>query len=816
MITNFEDLKIEIKQYLPEFLEYHNVKILNNGNRFSCIVKQNHKRGDMNPSAALIPESNNTQWTCFGCKSSGDIFTAAQHLEGMELDGSGFLDTVRELAKRFNIIYDSSVLEQSENYKSVQTIHNYIEKLIKEKKNESLLCNGKYGRTYTPELSRNILDIYPFAELDGEALLCDLKIKFGSDIDGLAYYNSIKDTLDPIIFNKNSLIFPLYTSTGTVYGFGARISEESIKENEELPKYKYTANSGLLLNQNPFLYHLTKDTIKDQKKVTAVEGQFDSLVAYCYGITNVISTYGSNMREQYLKKLKANKVITLNMAYDGDEAGLHGLKRTIELNKDYEFNLTCMDMPDGLDPDTLLIDGDLELFESKNEIPAMEFYLKKFQKNIKLDSEGKIYSDTLKFIVENIRFAAIQDKYVPLISDIFGYNITSIHTDLRKLNNNEDITIKKCNKIIDKLMEAKDSSREVIFSAISDAKEEVGKLSEKEDEDLFSLTRRKYNALITGQIKDARKIYTGFPVFDSSCSILTNNLTVIGGWASNGKSSLMRYFLYNMILDERNENPIVLYFSLDDDATSTLTHFAANATGVGKSYISALCRDNRFLDDQIIKPKRDKFESMLSDSLFIFGKEDVRSIDKIEMLVSRFREKFRDRIIIVMIDAVNDLDEVAYAADERRSIDSTYNRSVSISRDYSCAVIDVSHFTKRSQDADSTGRPSVANLKGSSSIDHAAQTILLLYSESRYCKNDETYFRHDMVVGNEHKSFPIFDLYIAKDKNAKPNMWLPYKYYPTLGEKIEECDQSNIDFLNSKRGTKPASGEIVHETIGHI
>ena len=108
-IRDLDDLIARIKPHFREYLEMFGTEF--NTSHFTCPNRLEHKNEDNKPSAAFYPGPDG--FKCFGCESSGDIFTAAHYLEGKPLSGKEFVtDNVLYLAEVF--CEDYEVEEQTE------------------------------------------------------------------------------------------------------------------------------------------------------------------------------------------------------------------------------------------------------------------------------------------------------------------------------------------------------------------------------------------------------------------------------------------------------------------------------------------------------------------------------------------------------------------------------------------------------------------------------------------------------------------------------------------------------------------------------
>ena len=110
-VKNLDNLIERVKTHFKEYLEMHDTVFTNS--HFTCPNRAEHTNDDGKPSAAFFPGPDS--FKCFSCESSGDIFSAAEYLEGKPLTGAGFItDNVLPLADLFGEEYEVAERTQDE------------------------------------------------------------------------------------------------------------------------------------------------------------------------------------------------------------------------------------------------------------------------------------------------------------------------------------------------------------------------------------------------------------------------------------------------------------------------------------------------------------------------------------------------------------------------------------------------------------------------------------------------------------------------------------------------------------------------------
>ncbi len=201
---------------------------------------------------------------------------------------------------------------------------------------------------------------------------------------------------------RNRIIFPITDIHGQVIGFGGRVMDDS------LPKYLNSPETPLY-NKSRSLYglNMTKRKCREKEKVFIVEGYFDLISLYQYGIQNAAATLETALTPEHVRLLKgyANRII---LVYDSDEAGIRAAHRSIEIFEKENTDAYIMTLPPGHDPDSFLFEHGAESFIRRsvdNSFSMINFLMNSAIKKHGLSIEGKvkIISDMEKPI------AAVQD-----------------------------------------------------------------------------------------------------------------------------------------------------------------------------------------------------------------------------------------------------------------------------------------------------------------------------------------------------------------------------------------------------------------------
>jgi DNA primase len=300
---------------------------------------------------------------CFGCGKGGDVVSFVEEYEKFS-----FVESIRWLANYYQIELNET--EAPAEYKQQQQVEEslrivnefaaaYFQNIL-EHNDEGQLIGGSYfsERGFRQNIIEQFRLGYCLDKWDGfvtEALAKghsqELLEKAGliKVRDGRPYDNY-----------KGRVIFPIFSATGRILGFGARI----LKKNDHAPKYVNSPENELYV-KNKVLYGLyqSRQSISKLDECYLVEGYTDVLSLHQGGVTNVVSSSGTSLTEGQLK-LISNLTKNLTILYDGDAAGIKAAMRGLDMALAESFNVKLVLLPDGEDPDSFVQKSGAEAFKT--------------------------------------------------------------------------------------------------------------------------------------------------------------------------------------------------------------------------------------------------------------------------------------------------------------------------------------------------------------------------------------------------------------------------------------------------------------------
>jgi len=256
---------------------------------------------DSTPSLSI--DKDKGLYNCFGCGESGDAFDLVKKIQGVDFK------------EALMFLKDYSGNGKAPNSKTPQP------RKQEQKESFTIDLNLKAVTDYYSSALVTSKDAVKYLEsrgFDNPAILTRYGIGFASgDLKEKVSSNQKQVLTELGIFNtkgsecfKGCVTIPLYSDSGHVVGlYGRKISNSSkIKH-----LYLKGPHKGLFNRQAASVY---------SDEVIVTESILDSLSLIQLGIENTIPMYGTNgLTDELLELLKAERVKTVVLALDSDEAG---------------------------------------------------------------------------------------------------------------------------------------------------------------------------------------------------------------------------------------------------------------------------------------------------------------------------------------------------------------------------------------------------------------------------------------------------------------------------------------------------------------
>ena len=378
------------------------------------------------PSFYVSPEEG--FFYCFGCGEGGDVIKFVMRHWNLS-----FMEAVQFLAERYRIqlpadaryvpkepdrhkdLYE--VLEAACEYFYAQLHHSGIGKTAREYLRgrgltEAIIEQQRLG--YAPKGWNNMLRYLNRRGIDEE-----IGVKAGLLIE--SEQGRIYDRF------RDRLIFPITDPKGRIVAFGGRSldgSEPKYLNSPETPIY----NKGKTL----YGYPLARKACKDKGELVVVEGYMDLLALYARGFYRAVATLGTALTAAQVRLMRriADEVI---MVYDADEAGQKAMFRALPLFLEEQLAVSCIHLPDGMDPDDFLnahnIEDFLRLLEERHDLgryvleKKLEYWdgtiagktalMEEIGLLLQYARNPVIYMDYLRLVCERLKVSeTLVDRYV--------------------------------------------------------------------------------------------------------------------------------------------------------------------------------------------------------------------------------------------------------------------------------------------------------------------------------------------------------------------------------------------------------------------
>ncbi len=314
-------------------------------NYVGCCPFHNEKTGSftVSPSKGI--------YKCFGCGKGGNAVNFI-----MEHEQLSYLEALRWLAAKYNIIVEERELTESEKQEqtereSMLIVTNYAEKFFTYQlwhtdEGKSIGMSyfrhrglddktiEKFGLGYCPEA----WDSFTSTALE-KGYKKEFLVKTGLTID------SEKGMFDRF---RARVIFPIRDLAGKIIAFGGRIMTNDKKS----AKYLNSPESEIY-HKSRTLYgiYFAKRSIVQNDRCFLVEGYLDVISFHQKGIENTVASSGTSLTVEQIRLMR-RLTSNVTIIYDGDAAGIKASLRGIDLVLEEGLNVRIVSLPEGEDPDS--------------------------------------------------------------------------------------------------------------------------------------------------------------------------------------------------------------------------------------------------------------------------------------------------------------------------------------------------------------------------------------------------------------------------------------------------------------------------------
>ncbi len=375
---------------------------------------------DKHPSFAVEPVRG--IYRCFSCGKGGNVFTFL-----MERNGWTFPESVRNLAQTLNIEIPEEGRDRgdySESERLAAAVRDAARYFYGNLQSE----RGEHARAYLRNRGFANDTITRFGigySLDEwEALITHLRGKGYEDGEieraGLAIRRDDRKSFYDRF--RGRTMFPVFTATGRVVGFGAR----RMNEDPNSPKYINSPETRIY-QKSRVLYGLfqAKDAIRRSGRALFVEGYADVISLHQAGVETAIATCGTAIAREHAD-LIARFCSRVVLVFDSDAAGQSATERGIDVLLAKGLDVAVLRLPDGEDPDTFVQKFGAKEFERRldESVTFLEFRTRVLKRSGAFDSPETM-GDAIRSIVSTLAMipdALKRELYVNKLASEYHVN----------------------------------------------------------------------------------------------------------------------------------------------------------------------------------------------------------------------------------------------------------------------------------------------------------------------------------------------------------------------------------------------------------
>lgn len=336
---------------------------------------------------------------CFGCGKAGDAITFLQEHEKFS-----FEESLRFLAQKYQIQVEE--VKQTDAYRAEQQRYEglYLINEFARQWYERQLHETDLGKSialhYFQQRGLRLETIQRFglgyAPEDRKALT-DAALASGYNLEQLVKTGLSRSSGDD--FFRARVLFPIFSLTGKVIGFGGR----TLSKEKNIPKYLNTPETEIYTKSKTlFGAFQARKAIATKDECILVEGYMDVISLFQAGVENVVASSGTSLTQEQVALVK-RFTSHLTILYDGDAAGIKAALRGADLALEQDLNLKVALLPPGEDPDSFVQREGTDQFLAWLEQEKTDFVMFKTKLLLKDAGQDPVKKTSLvRDIVESI------------------------------------------------------------------------------------------------------------------------------------------------------------------------------------------------------------------------------------------------------------------------------------------------------------------------------------------------------------------------------------------------------------------------------
>ncbi|MGN0885608.1 MAG: DNA primase [Candidatus Spyradenecus sp.] len=310
-------------------------------------------------------------YKCFGCGEGGDHFTFVQKYEGIP-----FIEAVRKLAERAGVKleerYDPQAKARAKLYQINQEVAAFYRRCLLQTREAAEAREYLQRRSLDGEVAERFgLGYAP----DRQDALLKWAEKHGFTPDELVSAGLLAPPRTPgdRYYDRfhGRITFPICDPQGRVIAFSCRL----LRPSAHTGKYVNSPETSIFKKATTlYAFHLARAAIAKAtpRRAIVCEGQIDVIRCHACGFPVALASQGTSFTADHVALLK-RCADSADLVFDGDKAGVKAAIRTMGLFLAAGLPVRIVSLPEGEDPDSLLLTRGAEAFRdclAKAEDPA--------------------------------------------------------------------------------------------------------------------------------------------------------------------------------------------------------------------------------------------------------------------------------------------------------------------------------------------------------------------------------------------------------------------------------------------------------------
>lgn len=388
---------------------------------------------EKSPSFKIDPTTQ--LWHCFGCGEGGDVFGFV-----MKLDDLGFVDAVRELARRAGIqLTEEPGVVAARGRKA--RLKEVCEAAASFYHLQLMRLRGPQAdaaRAYlsSRDLGGRVPKDWNLGYAPGNQALVRHLESLGFSADDMVEANVATASkqgrgLRDRFFDR--IMFPIRDVEGDTIAFGGRV----VGKGE--PKYLNSQETPVF-HKSQVLFGLdkAKAAMASTGVAVIVEGYTDVIVMHEAGVKNVVATLGTALTVQHIRTISRHAKRRIVYLFDGDEAGQRAADRAARFLDESmlpeagrsKIDLCAVTLPDDLDPADFVQQRGAEALEDliSHAQPLLRYAIDRtFSKYDLADfgQKSRALADALSLLAP-IKRSVLAQEYAGYIADRLHFDIAMV------------------------------------------------------------------------------------------------------------------------------------------------------------------------------------------------------------------------------------------------------------------------------------------------------------------------------------------------------------------------------------------------------